>query len=109
MNNNFEEWAKEYKRDKRKKAIREFFGKCIAYSIVFLFFVAVAVWIVVYAIYLSPITRYFFFDFLGLYAFPGFYHVFPLFGIPILVVISMLKLFKAIRNIKKTRIDLEHF
>jgi hypothetical protein len=98
-NKSFEKWAKEYKWQKRRKAISEFFGKSFFYSIIALIGVAILAWVGFYVWYLAPYTRTFCFDHLGLYAFPGILHAVPMFGIPILFG----AFFKAVYNIVKNR------
>jgi hypothetical protein len=95
----FKKWAKEYKWQKRRKAISEFFGKSFVYSIIALICIGILVWVGVYVWYLAPYTRAFCFDYLGLYSFPGIFHAVPMFGIPILFSVFL----KAVYNIVKNR------
>jgi len=98
-NKDFKKWAKEYKWKNRRKTISEFLGKCSAFFIIALIGISILVWVGVYVWYLAPYTRSFFFDYLGLYAFPGIFHAIAMFGIPILVG----ALFRAIYYIVKNR------
>jgi len=106
-NKSFEKWAKEYKWQKRRKAISEFFGKCLAYFLVYsiipLIVIPMLIWVGVYVWYLAPYTRAFCFDYLGLYAFPAVFHAVPMFGIPILIGAFSKAIYNIVKNRSTTR------
>ena len=70
---------------------------------VIVFFIGWIAWVVLYLLYLRPFVCYFFFNILGLNAFPAMIHIIPMLFIPAILAISINYIIGFTKKFKKTK------